>query len=116
MPLPNRTWSLGQDQRQTRTPSWDMPRPAETLPTVPSDLHATFKDTPILRMRSWLLGGEVVILAADHARIPEDTPEVVYRASELQLILSMKPEELVALHQTKKALDGDLLGFTGKES
>ena len=115
MPLPNRTWSLGADQKVRRLPSWEMPVVQETWPSEPSTLAPAFKEKPIMRVRSWLLGGEIVVFAADHARIPESNTEVVYRASELQLIQEMTPEQLIALHQVKKALDGDLLGLHTKE-
>lgn len=110
MPLPHKTWSLGTG-RLDKTPSWDQPAPPEKPPTDPAFMAEVFKETPLLRVRSWLLGGEVVVFAGENVRVPEGTVEVVYRASELQMILELSPQQLIALHQTKKALDGDLIGL-----
>jgi hypothetical protein len=52
---------------------------------------------------------EHVIFAADNAEVPADTPLVVYRAAELQLLLGATPEKLQAVHQLKKAFDGEVV-------
>jgi len=57
-----------------------------------------------LRIRSRLLDGETVLLAADNAALPNDNDLVVYRAFEMVSLLS-QPELLRKLHLTKKMLD-----------
>lgn len=110
MPIPPKTWGLGTGWLD-KTPSWDQPAPPER-PAESSFMAEVFKEAPFLRVRSWLLGGEVVVFAGENVRVPEGAGEVVYRASELQMILGLPPAQLIALHQTKKALDGDLIGFS----
>ena len=53
--------------------------------------------------------GESFLMAADNAEVPADTPLVVYRAAELQLLLGATPEKLQAVHQLKKAFDGEVM-------
>lgn len=59
-----------------------------------------------LRIRSRLLDGEIVLLAADNAAIPADNELVVYRAFEIVNLLG-QPERLRKLHMIKKALDAE---------
>ena len=60
-------------------------------------------------VRSGVLG-ETVIFAADNAKLPADTPLVVYRTAELRELVGASPERLRAVHATKRALDGELIG------
>ena len=53
--------------------------------------------------------GEAVVWAADNARIPPETIEVVYREAELQRLAGLQPEMVRAVHRTKKALDGEVV-------
>jgi len=64
--------------------------------------------TPTCRMRSGLLG-EDILLAADDAEIPPDNTLVVYRESELRRVVGRPPEQLRRIHVARKMLDGELL-------
>jgi hypothetical protein len=63
---------------------------------------------PVVRVHSRLLG-EVVVWAADNAEVPEDTPEVVYRESELRLLVGLAPAEVRAIHAAKRSFDGEVV-------
>ena len=59
-----------------------------------------------LRIRSRLLDGETVLLAADNAAVPPGCEMVIYRAFEMVHLLG-QPERLRKLHMVKKALDAE---------
>lgn len=63
---------------------------------------------PIVRVRSRLLG-EVVVWVSDAVEITEEIAEVVYRQSELQRLIGRSPAELRAIHEVKRALDGEVM-------
>ena len=52
---------------------------------------------------------EVVLWAADNARIPPENTKVVYRATELKEVVGMPAAQLQRLHLVKKDLDGEVL-------
>ena len=67
-----------------------------------------FKENPIRWVRSRVLG-ETVIFAADGVELPADLEGVVYRESELRQMPGRPPEQVRAIHATKKAFDGELI-------
>jgi len=71
--------------------------------------------TPICRMRSGLLG-EDVLLAADDAEIPPDNTLAVYREAELRWVVGRSPEQLKRIHAVKSMLDGDVVNPRRVES
>lgn len=86
---------------------------ARTRPETATDessprLSDLFRDSPVRRVWSAVLDGEVLCLA-DGAEEPADNTLVVYRQSELQHLVGMAPEQLKAVHLTKTMLDGDVI-------
>ena len=79
---------------------------------VPEDastgtLGQLLRSQPVVRVRSRLLG-EVVVWLADGAEAPASS-EVTYREAELRQLVGGSPAEVCAIHQTKRALDGELV-------
>jgi len=69
-------------------------------------LSDLFREVPVHRVRSRVLG-EDVLWAADDAEVP-DTDLVVYRASELAALDGLDPDALRKIHDVKKELDGEV--------
>ena len=63
---------------------------------------------PVVRVRSRLLG-EVVVWVADSIEVAEEITEVVHRESELRRLTGRSPAEVRAVHEVKRALDGELM-------
>jgi hypothetical protein len=57
------------------------------------------------RINSKVLG-EIIILAADNAEVPDFGNTVVYRAAEARLLVGKSPEEIRAFHKVKVYFDG----------
>lgn len=62
----------------------------------------------VVKLRSSLLGGQVVAFASDNAKI-EDGELVTYRASELALLSDVSDDDLVRLHSLKRVFTGSLV-------
>ena len=85
------------------------PLPADVKGTPASrngDHDHLFREVPVHRVRSRVLG-EDVLWAADDAEVP-DTDLVVYRASELAALDGLDPDALRKIHDVKKELDGEV--------
>ena len=82
---------------------------ADTGATEEQHLSDMFNEKPIRRVRSKVLGEEV-LWAADNAEIPTDNDLVVYRESELREIVGREPAALRAIHKAKRDLDGEIVG------
>ncbi len=50
--------------------------------------------------------GEIIILAADNAEVPDVGDKVVYRAAEARSLVGLPPEEVRAFHKVKVYFDG----------
>ena len=83
--------------------SHELPEPEPQQP-----LSSLLAENPTRRVRSNVLG-EDVLWAADDAEIPEDNTLVVYRERELKEIAGRSPEELQAIHRSKRGLDMELM-------
>ena len=83
---------------------------AQVLPEEASGerLSALLRRQPVVQVNSKVLG-EMVLWAADNAQVPADNTLVVYREAELRQMAGRSPEELRAIHATKKALDGEVI-------
>lgn len=82
---------------------------ALTLPEGADQLRLSdlFSETPIRQVYSKVLD-EVVLFVADGVDVPADLEGVVYRASELRRMPGRSPEQVRAIHTTKKTFDGQL--------
>lgn len=82
---------------------------AMTLPEGADQLRLSdlFSETPIRQVYSKVLD-EVVLFVADGVDVPADLEGVVYRASELRRMPGRSPEQVRAIHTTKKTFDGQL--------
>jgi hypothetical protein len=76
--------------------------PAEFQETSSLKLGELFKDAPIRRLHSKVLGEEV-LLAAHDAQISSDNTLVVYQQAELRQITGMPAEQLRKVHQAKQS-------------
>ena len=85
------------------------PRPAEDTDDGDRRLSELLAGQPVVRVRSQVLG-ETVVWAADDARIPLETEEVVYRESELRRLVGHDPAMIRAIHRAKQGLDGEVEG------
>jgi hypothetical protein len=63
---------------------------------------------PVVRVRSRLLG-EVVVWVADGVEVPKGTGKVVYQEFELRRLVGRTPALVRAIHETKRAFDGELV-------
>ena len=63
---------------------------------------------PVVRVRSRLLG-EVVVWVADSIEVAEEITEVVHRESELRRLTGRSPAEVRAVHEVRRALEGELM-------
>lgn len=82
----------------------------DTARKLPADINkmslSVFaRSGQIRKVRSKVLG-ETIVWAADNAALPEENALVVYRAHELKALVGLDPQALVAVHTTKKWLDG----------
>jgi len=80
---------------------------------VPDDASAgtlgeLLRSQPVVRVHSRMLG-ETVVWIAEGVEMP-DTDEVVYSEHELRRLAGKDPETVRAIHQVKKALDGEVVG------
>ena len=71
-------------------------------------LSELFREDPICRVYSHILGEELVF-AADDAEVPADDELVVYRESELRALASHPPAEVQRIHLVKVVFDGELV-------
>lgn len=62
----------------------------------------------VVEVRSEVLG-EVVVFAADNALLDPGERRTVYRASELQPLLTLGPGDLRAVHRVKRTFRGTIL-------
>lgn len=81
-----------------------------------SELHGEqrlsdlFRETPFRRVRSRVLG-EDVLFAADDAEVGVESNLVVYRTHELAQLVGRPPEQIRKIHLLKKGFDGEMLGM-----
>lgn len=93
----------------------EVPRPSPTyrsrqIPEHAEDLHLSelLARGTAVRVRSRLLG-EIVVWVADAAVVLEAASEVVYRETELRRLVGRSPAEVRAVHEIKRAFDGELI-------
>ena len=67
-----------------------------------------FHEGQICRVYSRILGEEVLFVA-DGVEVPANNTLTVYRTSELQQLVGMKPEALCRIHASKVALEGEVI-------
>ena len=86
-------------------------RKARVVPEIANGLQlsAMFRENSIRRIRSGVLG-EDILIATDDDSVPPELPGIIYRASELAAIIKMGPEALKRIHAVKKVFDGVLIG------
>ena len=80
---------------------------------VPEDaasgtLGELLRSQPVVRVHSRLLG-ETVVWIAEGVEAPEDIDEVAYSEHELRQLVGQAPELVRAIHEVKRALDGELV-------
>lgn len=103
--------AITHEQAEALTTIVDQER--RTLPEMAKDapplrLSDLFRDSPVRRVWSAVLGEEVLFLA-DDAPEPEGNTLAVYRQSELKHLVGTDPEKLKALHRAKLAFDGEVI-------
>jgi len=81
------------------------------LPEVAEEerLGDLLRRQPVVQVYSRLLD-EDVLWAADDTQVPEDNQLVVYRESELHLVVGRTPAQVQAIHAVKVIFDGQLVG------
>jgi hypothetical protein len=72
-----------------------------------SCLSYLFDEQSVRQVYSRVLG-ELAVFADDDAEVPTGFEGEVYRASELRQIVGRSPEQVRAIHATKKAFNGEL--------
>jgi hypothetical protein len=92
-----------EEPRSTERVACSLPQDAD----VPR-LSRWLKDCPIRRVRSRVLGVDV-LFAADDAEIPLDNTLPVYFAYELRRMVGKTPRLVRAIHAVKVAFDGEVL-------
>jgi hypothetical protein len=70
-------------------------------------LSELLRRQPVVRVWSRILN-EYVLWARDGVEVPAGNTLVVYRESELRQVVGRTPDRVKAIHQAKRALDGEL--------
>jgi hypothetical protein len=76
-------------------------------------LSDLFRDSPVSRVRSRVLGEDVLVVA-DGAEIPADNELPDNREAELRQVIGRSPEQMRAIHAVKQAIDGEVVEGPGQ--